>query len=112
MILNSFSKHSYKAKQHRSSDFNNSTHQFSLTLPFSYAHLAAICRRKLLLEWYGKDGAATAVMLIKCHTVAQEDRKPELTLLIQAVDELNNMSKVKVTEWFGMNVKLFISYLH
>ena len=50
-------------------------------------------------------------MLIKCHTVAQEDRKPELTLLIQTVDELNNMSKVKVTEWFGMNVKLFLSYI-
>ena len=32
-------------------------------------------------------------------TVLQEDRKFELTLLIQAVDELKNMGEVKVTEW-------------
>jgi len=32
-------------------------------------------------------------------TAVQEDRKSELTLLIQAVDELKNMGEVKVTEW-------------
>ena len=92
------------ARQHRSSDINNSVHQFSLALPFSYAHLAAICRRKLLLESFGEDAAATVCPEYCCDvcqmpTVLQEDRKFELTLLIQAVDELKNMGEVKVTEW-------------
>ena len=92
------------ARQHRSSDINDSAYQFSLALPFSYAHLAAICRRKLLLELFGEDSAATVCPEYCCDvcqmpTLVQEDRKSELTLLIQAVNELKNMGEVKVTEW-------------
>ena len=42
------------ARQHRPSDIDDSAHQFSAALPFSYAHLAGFCRRKLLLELFGE----------------------------------------------------------
>ena len=83
------------ARQHRSSEINDSAHQFSLALPFVYVHLAAICRRKLLLESFGED--CTTICPEYCcdvcqiPAVVQEDRKSELTLLIQAIDELKNM---------------------
>ena len=43
------------AKQHRSIDINDSSKEFSKALPISYAHLAALCRRKVLVELFGKD---------------------------------------------------------
>ena len=42
------------ARQHCPSDIDDSAHQFSAALPFSYAHLAGLCRRKLLLELFGE----------------------------------------------------------
>ena len=91
------------ARQYRSSDINDSAHQFSLALPFVYAHLAAICRRKLLLESFGEECATICPEyccdVCQMPAVVQEDRKSELTLLIQAIDELKNMGEVKVTKW-------------
>ena len=43
------------ARQHRFTDIDDSAHQFSAALPFSYAHLAGLCRRKMLLELFGEN---------------------------------------------------------
>jgi len=93
------------ARQHRSTDKNSSAQQFSLVLPFTYAHMARKCRR-ILLELFGEDSVAFVCPEYCCDvceipTVVQEDRISELSSLIQAVaiDELKSMGEVKVTEW-------------
>ena len=90
------------ARQHRSGDIDDSAHQFSPALPFSYAHFAGICRRKLHLELFGEN-SDVACPAQCCNVCDQQidlltDRKPELALLIQAIDELKNLGEVKITE--------------
>ena len=90
------------ARQHRS--ICSSAQQFSLALPYSYAHLAAICRRKILLELFGEESDAIVRPEYCCDVcempaMIQGDRKYELALLTQAVDELKDLGEVKVTEW-------------
>jgi len=92
------------ARQHRSSDISNSAQQFSLALPFSYAHLAGICRRTILLELFGEDSKEIVRPEHCCDvcempSIIQGERKSELALLIQAIDELKTLGEVKVTEW-------------
>ena len=97
------------ARQHRPSDIDDSAHQFSAALPFSYAHLAGLCRRKLLLELFG-ESSDVAYPEQCCDICDQQiglltDRKSELALLIQAIDKLKNLGEVKITEWIrGGNV--------
>ena len=97
------------ARQHRPTDIDDSAHQFSAALPFSYAHLAGLCRRKLLLELFGENSDVACPE--RCCDVCDQqiglltDRKSELALLIQAIDELKNLGEVKITEWIrGGNV--------
>ena len=92
------------AKQHRNSDIHDAACQFSEGLPFSYAHLAGKCRRKVLLELFGEqtDGiTCPEVCCDVCEKQASEyqDRYPELAILIQAIDELGNLGEVKIAEW-------------
>ena len=92
------------AKQHRNSDIHDAACQFSECLPFSYAHLAGKCRRKVLLELFGEqtDGiTCPEVCCDVCEKQASEyqDRYPELAILIQAIDELGNLGEVKIAEW-------------
>jgi len=89
------------AKQHRNSDIHDAACQFSEGLPFSYAHLAGKCRRKVLLELFGEqtDGiTCPEVCCDVCEKQASEyqDRYPELhvAILIQAIDELGNLGEV------------------
>ena len=97
------------ARQHRFTDIDDSAHQFSAALPFSYAHLAGLCRRKMLLELFGEN-CDMAYPEQCCDVCDQQiglltDRKSELALLIQAIDELKNLGEVKITEWIrGGNV--------
>ena len=91
------------AKQHRPTDISDSANQFSKALPFSYAHLAGICRRKVLVQLFGENDVPVVPEyccdVCEMPTYLQKNRKSELGLLIQAVDELKNMGEVKVTEW-------------
>ena len=92
------------ARQHCSTDINNSEQQFSLVLPFTYAHLAGKCKRDVLLKLFGEESGAIFCMEYCCDdcevpAAVQEDRTSELSLLIQAVDELRNTGEMKVTEW-------------
>ena len=91
------------ARQHRQNDIHNSAEQFSYVLPFTHAHLAGNCRRKLLVGMFGENGDSL-VTPEKCCDVCEtcttcEDRKLELKTLIRAIDELGRMGEVKVTEW-------------
>ena len=43
------------ARQHRQNDIHNSAEQFSYVLPFTHAHLAGNCRRKLLVGMFGEN---------------------------------------------------------
>ena len=98
------------ARQHRTNDIDDSAHQFSAALPFSYAHLAGTCRRKVLLELFGEN-SGDMTCPEQCYDVCDKkigllgDKKLELTLLVQAIDELKNVGEVKITEWIrGGNV--------
>ena len=80
------------AKQHHPSDIEESIHQFSAALPFSYAHLAGLCRRKLLFELFGKGSDVACPK--QCDICDQQigsltNRKSELALLTQAIDEFS-----------------------
>ena len=89
------------AKQHRSNDINDSAKQFNDALPFCYSHLAGKCRRKVLIDMFGEQ--ATNYPQHCCDVCAMDvaplqDRKAELSILIQAIDELYT-KEVKITEW-------------
>lgn len=90
------------AKQHRSNDINDSAKQFSDALPFCYSYLAGKCRRKVLIETFGEK--ATNCPQHCCDVCTMDvapfqDRKAELSILMQAIDELQKMGEVKSTEW-------------
>jgi len=76
---------------------NNSTQQLSAALPFAYIiHLTGKYRRTTLLELFGEDSVIVPCPDYCCDVyqmpaVIQEDRTSELSLLIQAVDELKSM---------------------
>lgn len=91
------------AKQHRPSDIDDTARQFSDGLPFCYAHMAGRCRRKFILESFG-EGSDIACPESCCDVCQREigeltDRKTELSILINAIDELGKMGEVKITEW-------------
>jgi len=98
------------ARQHRPSDIDDAAQQFSVALSFSYAHLAGICRRKLFLQLFGEEEYDMTHPELCCDVCDQTigvltDRRPELGLLIQAIDELKSLGEVKITEWLrGGNV--------
>ena len=78
--------------------------EFSKALPFSYAHLAALCRRKVLVQLFGEDPATAICPEYCCNvcempTVLQKDRKLKLCVLVQTINELPSLGEVKVTEW-------------
>ena len=86
-------------RQHHPSDIDDAAQQFSVALLFSYAHLAGVCRRKLLLQLFG-EGLSDITYPKQCCAICDQtmglliDRKPELTLLIQAIDELKSLGEV------------------
>ena len=98
------------ARQHRPSDIDDAAQQFNVALSFSYAHLAGVCRRKLLLQLFGEELSDITYPKQCCDICDQTiglltDRKPELALLIQAIDELKSLGETKITEWLrGGNV--------
>jgi len=95
-------------RQHRPNNNDDSAHQFSAALPFPYAHLTGICRKKVLLELFGENNCDIVCPQQCCDVCDQEigllgDKKLELTLLLQAIDELKNVGEI--TEWIrGGNV--------
>ena len=74
------------ARQHHTSDIDDAAQQFSVALSFSYAHLAGVCRRKLLLQLFGEELSDISNPKQCCDICDQTiglltDRKPELALL-------------------------------
>ena len=74
------------ARQHHPSDIDDAAQQFSVALSFSYAHLAGVCRRKLLLQLFGEELSDITYPKQCCDICDQTiglltDRKPELALL-------------------------------
>ena len=76
------------AKQQRSSDIDDAAGEFSKVLPYIYAHLAGLCRRKVLLNLFGEAGPNTPEYLQYCCDVCEkgvfqmQDRSTELKLLM------------------------------
>lgn len=92
------------AKQHRQDDIHNTAQQFSDGLPFIYAHLPGNCRRKVLVQMFGENPDELVCPEYCCDVCEAEinetqERKEELKTLIQAIDELEKLGEVKVTEW-------------
>jgi len=84
------------ARQNRPNDIDDSAHQFSAALPFSYTHLAGTCRRKVLLELFGENSGDMSFPEQCCDVCDQKigllgDKKLESSLLLQGIDELKNV---------------------
>ena len=77
---------------------------FSQSWKYVNAHLAGVCRRKILLELFGEEESC-AISSGNCCDVCQttvtchEDCKEELKVLIDALDKLGCKGEVKISEW-------------
>jgi hypothetical protein len=80
------------ARQHRSTDINDSAKLFSNALPFSYSHLSGKCRHKVLVSTFGETediSCPTDVCRKWKYVATLHERKEELSILIRAIDELD-----------------------
>ena len=88
-----------RAMQHHPSDIVNSAHQLGTTLPFSYTHTLQDLAGENYFWVVGENSDVACSE--QCYDVCDQqlglltDRKSELALLIQAIDELQNLGEVK-----------------
>ena len=83
---------------------------FSESWKYVYAHLAGVCRRRLLLDLFGEqttDSVATGDCCDVCSQMdtGKIDYKEELEILIDAMNHVGGKGEVKLEEWIrGSNV--------
>ena len=77
---------------------------FSTSWQYVEAHLAGVCRRKLLLQLFGEDNKTADCNVTCCNVCATpkdklQDFLPELKVLVDALDQVGMKGEVKVAEW-------------
>ncbi len=80
--------------------------EFSTSWRYTMSHLAAECRRKMLLQLFGEDTTCVSTDLENCCDVCShiEQRKcaeciDELTVVVETIDTIGDKGEVKVAQW-------------
>ena len=71
---------------------------FSNSWRYVQAHLAGICRRRMLLDLFGET-EAEALSSGTCSDTPVQDMRQELAVPIDALDQVGCRGEVKVSEW-------------